>query len=160
MGFVHKRWNSHCCGGLTGWGDRISQRVDTESVRERLRQGMHTIGKARVVKRGGDVSVITWGAMVHVAMNAARVLSKEGIDVEVIDLRTLNPLDRGTCVQSVKKTGRMIVLQESQWTGGFGHTISSAVLEGSFWSLEAPPVVIGPSTCRFLSPSSGGPHHT
>lgn len=130
-------------GGLTGWGDRISQRVDTESVRERLRQGMHTIGKARVVKRGGDVSVITWGAMVHVAMNAARVLSKEGIDVEVIDLRTLNPLDRGTCVQSVKKTGRMIVLQESQWTGGFGHTISSAVLEGSFWSLEAPPIVIG-----------------
>jgi pyruvate/2-oxoglutarate/acetoin dehydrogenase E1 component len=81
--------------------------------------------------------------MVHVAMNASRKLSTEGIDVEVIDLRTLNPFDRDTCIQSVNKTGRMIVLQEAQWTGGFGHTISSAVLEGSFWSLESPPVVIG-----------------
>ena len=130
-------------GGLTGWGDRISQNVDTHSVRERVREGRHTIGKARIVDPGEDITVITWGAMVHVAMNASRKLSMEGVDVEVIDLRTLNPFDRDTCIRSVNKTGRMIVLQEAQWTGGFGHTVSSAVLEGSFWSLESPPVVLG-----------------
>ena len=130
-------------GGLTGWGDRISQNVDTHSVRERVGEGRHTIGKARIVDPGEDITVITWGAMVHVAMNASRKLSMEGVDVEVIDLRTLNPFDRDTCIRSVNKTGRMIVLQEAQWTGGFGHTVSSAVLEGSFWSLESPPVVLG-----------------
>ena len=86
---------------------------------------------------------MTWGAMVHVAMNASKKASKEGIEVEVIDLRTLHPLDVTTCIESVNRTGRLIVLQEAQWTGGFGHTVCSSILEGSFWSLEGPPVVIG-----------------
>ena len=61
----------------------------------------------------------------------------------MIDLRTLHPLDVTTCIESVNRTGRLIVLQEAQWTGGFGHTVCSSILEGSFWSLEGPPVVIG-----------------
>ena len=80
--------------------------------------------------------------MVHVALDAAESVSNRGIEVEVVDLRTLVPLDSGTCINSVLKTGRLIVLQESQWTGGFGHTVSSRIIEESFWRLETP-VVIG-----------------
>ncbi len=130
-------------GGLTGWGDRISQDVDTSAVKVRLNGGTHTIGRARVARSGGDATIVTWGAMVHVAMSAARKLSEHGISTEVIDLRTLSPLDKMTPIKSVTKTGRLLVLQEAQWTGGFGHTVSSAILEGAFWSLESPPVVIG-----------------
>ena len=130
-------------GGLTGWGDRISQDVDTSAVKVRLNGGTHTIGRARVARSGGDATIVTWGAMVHVAMSAARKLSEHGISTEVIDLRTLSPLDKMTPIKSVNKTGRLLVLQEAQWTGGFGHTVSSAILEGAFWSLESPPVVIG-----------------
>ena len=81
--------------------------------------------------------------MVHVALEAARHASDEGFEIEVVDLRTIQPFDERTCIESVNRTGRMIVLQEAQWTGGFGHTISSRVIEQSFWSLECAPVVIG-----------------
>jgi pyruvate/2-oxoglutarate/acetoin dehydrogenase E1 component len=81
--------------------------------------------------------------MVHVALKAAKHAAKEKIEVEVIDLRTLLPFDSKTCVQSVCRTSRLIVLQESQWTGGLAHTISSRILEETFWNLESPPVVIG-----------------
>jgi 2-oxoisovalerate dehydrogenase E1 component len=130
-------------GGLTGWGDRISQSVDTSIAKQRIETGTTSIGKARITRSGRDVTIVTWGAMVHVAMNASNKASKEGIEVEVIDLRTLHPLDVTTCIESVNRTGRLIVLQEAQWTGGFGHTVCSSILEGSFWSLEGPPVVIG-----------------
>jgi len=130
-------------GGLTGWGDRISQSVDTSIAEQRIKNGTTSIGKARVTRSGRDLTIVTWGAMVHVAMNASKMISREGIEVEVIDLRTLHPLDVATCIDSVNRTGRLIVLQEAQWTGGFGHTVCSSILEGSFWSLEGPPVVIG-----------------
>ena len=81
------------------------------------------------------------GAMVHVALKAAEALSTEGKEVEVIDLRTLAPFDSGTCVDSVNRTGRLLVLQEAQYTGGLGHTISSRIQEQCFWSLESPVVV-------------------
>tara|TARA_B100001113_G_scaffold352887_1_gene355487 strand:+ start:4892 stop:7573 length:2682 start_codon:yes stop_codon:yes gene_type:complete len=130
-------------GGLTGWGDRISQSVDTSIAERRIKTGSTSIGKARVTRSGRDLTIVTWGAMVHVAMSASKMVAKEGIEVEVIDLRTLHPLDSATCIDSVNRTGRMIILQEAQWTGGFGHTVCSSILEGSFWSLEGPPVVIG-----------------
>jgi pyruvate/2-oxoglutarate/acetoin dehydrogenase E1 component len=130
-------------GGLTGWGDRISQSVDTSMAEQRIMTGTTSIGKARVTRPGRDITVVTWGAMVHVAMSASKMVSREGIEVEVIDLRTLHPLDSATCIESVNRTGRLIVLQEAQWTGGFGHTVCSSIVEGSFWSLEGPPVVIG-----------------
>ena len=130
-------------GGITGWGKSINQIVDTEAVMIRLENGDSSIGKARVVREGEDLTIVTWGAMVHVALDAAENVSNRGIEVEVVDLRTLVPFDAETCINSVLRTGRLIVLQESQWTGGFGHTVSSRIIEESFWGLETPPVVIG-----------------
>ncbi|PXF24832.1 MAG: hypothetical protein CXX70_10130 [Methanobacteriota archaeon] len=130
-------------GGLTGWGESINQLVDTESVHQRLAAGETSLGKARVVRGGKDLTIVTWGAMVHVAMRAAFEVAKKGIEVEVVDLRTILPFDARTCIESVRRTGRLVVLQESQWTGGLGNTVSSRILEEAFWCLEAPPVVIG-----------------
>ena len=130
-------------GGMTGWGKSINQIVDTKSVDQRLESGNISIGSARIVRGGEDITIVTWGAMVHVALDAAREASKKGTEVEVVDLRTLVPFDSETCINSVLRTGRLIVLQESQWTGGFGHTISSRIVEESFWRMESPPIVIG-----------------
>ena len=130
-------------GGKTGWGGSINQIVDTKSVEKMISEGVTSIGKARVVRGGRDISIITWGAMVHVALEASRKVANKGIEVEVVDLRTLLPFDSKTCIDSVLRTGRVIVLQEAQWTGGFGHTVASRIVEEAFWRLEAPPVVIG-----------------
>ena len=130
-------------GGMTGWGKSINQIVDTNSVQERLESGNSSIGSARIVRGGKDMTIVTWGAMVHVALDAAEEASRRGTEVEVVDLRTLVPFDSETCINSVLRTGRLIVLQESQWTGGFGHTVSSRIVEESFWRMESPPIVIG-----------------
>ena len=130
-------------GGLTGWGESINQLVDTESVHQRLAAGENSLGEARVVRGGKDLTIVTWGAMVHVAMKAASEAAKKGIEVEVVDLRTILPFDARTCIESVRRTGRLVVLQEAQWTGGLGNTVSSRILEEAFWCLESPPVVIG-----------------
>jgi pyruvate/2-oxoglutarate/acetoin dehydrogenase E1 component len=81
--------------------------------------------------------------MVHVALDAAKKVAKKGLEVEIVDLRTLLPFDAETCIKSVNRTSRMIILQESQWMGGLAHTISSRIMEEAFWNLETPPVVIG-----------------
>ena len=130
-------------GGNTGWGHSINQIVDTDSVHQRLTNGDNSIGEARVVRGGKDVTIVTWGAMIHVALEAAEVAAKRGIEVEIVDLRTILPFDAKTCIESVRRTGRLIVLQESQYTGGLGHTVSSRILEEAFWNLENAPVVIG-----------------
>ena len=130
-------------GGNTGWGHSINQIVDTDSVHQRLANGDNSIGEARVVRGGKDVTIVTWGAMIHVALEAAEVVAKRGIEVEIVDLRTILPFDAKTCIESVRRTGRLIVLQESQYTGGLGHTVSSRILEEAFWNLENAPVVIG-----------------
>src|SRR5438046_7838443 len=78
------------------------------------------IGKAEVKRSGGDITVVTYGAMVHLALEAAQVLANEGIDLEVVDLRTLNPLDKETIFESVKKTSKAIMLHEARQTGGRG----------------------------------------
>ena len=130
-------------GGLTGWGDNINQIVDTNAVQNRVSKGQLSIGEARVLRGGRDITIVTWGAMVHVALRASEEAAKNGTEVEVIDLRTLLPFDADTCIQSVIRTGRVIVLQEAQWTGGFGHTVASRIVEESFWRLESAPVVVG-----------------
>ena len=131
-------------GGMTGWGDRIHMQVDTESVVDAIKSGgTYKLGKANIVRGGSDATIVTWGAMVHVALKAAETLATEGKEVEVIDLRTLSPFDSETCVNSVARTGRLLVLQEAQYTGGLGHTVSSRIQEQCFWSLEAPAVVVG-----------------
>ena len=130
-------------GGKTGWGHSINQIVDTNSVHKRLANGENSIGEARVVRGGKDVTIVTWGAMVHVALEAAETAAKRGIEVEIVDLRTILPFDAQSCIDSVRRTGRLIVLQEAQYTGGLGHTVSSRILEEAFWNLENAPVVIG-----------------
>ena len=130
-------------GGKTGWGDSINQIIDTESVKNRLENNESSIGKAKIIRGGNNLTIITWGAMVHVALKAATILSNEDIEVEIIDLRTILPFDSKTCIESVMRTKKMIVLQESQYTGGLGHTVSSRVIEETFWNMESPPIVIG-----------------
>ncbi len=132
-------------GGKTGWGDNINQELDKESVLAHLDggEGTYKIGRAQIMRGGRDATVITWGAMVHVALKAAAVMAAEGKEVEVVDLRTILPFDAATCVESVKRTGRYLVLQEAQYTGALGHTVSSRIQEETFYSLESAPVVIG-----------------
>jgi 2-oxoisovalerate dehydrogenase E1 component beta subunit len=96
------------------------------------------IGKARLHREGRDVSVVTYAAMVYVAEEAAEILAKEGIELEIIDLRTLLPLDRDAIRQTVEKTNRLIVLHEDTKTGGIAGEIAAIVNEEAFDSLDAP----------------------
>ncbi|MDP6233564.1 MAG: thiamine pyrophosphate-dependent enzyme [Candidatus Poseidoniaceae archaeon] len=131
-------------GGKTGWEMNINQHVDTEPVNAAVASGQqHSIGKSTVIRGGGDVTLVTWGAMVHLALEAASTLASEGVEVEVIDVGTLMPFDAQPCVDSVLRTGRLVVLHEAQWSGGLGHTIQSRIMESAFYALEAAPVVVG-----------------
>lgn len=96
------------------------------------------IGKAQVVRPGKDVTVIAWGAMVPVCLKAAELCEPRGADCEVIDLRTLVPLDEETILESVRKTGRVVIVHEAQKTCGFGAEISALISEEAILSLEAP----------------------
>ncbi len=98
------------------------------------------IGKAAVAREGKQVTVVAWGAMLHEAMDAATEAAKNGIDAEVIDLRTLWPVDLDTILASVKKTGRVVVVHEAPRTCGFGAELVSLITERCFTLLEAPPV--------------------
>ncbi len=93
------------------------------------------LGKAAVVREGGDVTILTYGTMVHVALAAA---AETGIDAEIVDLRTLMPLDFEAIEASVRKTGRCVVVNESTKTCGFAAELMSVVMEGCFHHLEAP----------------------
>ena len=131
-------------GGLTGWGQNINQIVDTESVSNSIESGeIYKLGKAEVIRGGNDVTLVTWGAMVHIGLAASLELAKEGIEVELIDLRTLIPFDAQTCISSVTRTGRLVILQEGQWFGGIAHSMQSRILEEAFFALETTPLVIG-----------------
>jgi len=96
------------------------------------------IGKARVAREGGHVSYISYGSMVYHGMNVAEELAKEGVEVEVIDLRTLVPFDEETVLASVRKTNRVVVCHEDTKTGGFGGEISARIAERAFEHLDAP----------------------
>ncbi len=103
-------------------------------------EGDYTIplGEAKVLREGRGLTVISWGAMVHEAQAAVGEAAKEGIDCELIDLRTLWPLDLDTLVKSVQKTGRAAIVQEAPRTCGFASEISSLLQERCFFHLEAP----------------------
>jgi pyruvate dehydrogenase E1 component beta subunit len=105
-------------------------------------EGDHTVplGKASVVRQGREVTVVAWGAMLYESLEAASQAAAQGVDCEVIDLRTLWPLDIETVVASVKKTGRLVVVHEAPKTGGLGGEIVALVNEKAFLHLEAPPV--------------------
>ncbi|AFS69521.1 alpha-ketoacid dehydrogenase subunit beta [Exiguobacterium antarcticum] len=96
------------------------------------------IGKAKYVTEGQDVTLIAWGAMVQVAQKAATEAATRGISCEVIDLRTLYPLDRSTIAASVQKTGRAVIIHEAQATGGLGNDLIALINDTSFLYLRAP----------------------
>ncbi len=96
------------------------------------------LGKAAVTRAGTQLTLIAWGAMWHEAEQAAKEAEAEGIDVEVLDLRSLQPLDIDAITASVKKTGRAVVVHEAPRTCGFGAELSALIQERCFLSLEAP----------------------
>jgi 2-oxoisovalerate dehydrogenase E1 component beta subunit len=105
------------------------------------------IGKAAIRRTGRDLSILTYGAMVWTALDAAAALEAEGIDAEVVDLRTLLPLDQETIFESVGRTGRAIILHEATRTGGIGAEVAAVLAERCFEYLDAPPVrVTAPDT--------------
>jgi 2-oxoisovalerate dehydrogenase E1 component len=96
-------------------------------------------GKARIRRTGQDLSIVTWGTPVHFSLRAANRLHEEhGIDAEVVDLRSVNPLDTEAIVSTVKKTGRLLVVHEHQLFGGFGGEVVSVAAEAAFPYLDAP----------------------
>ncbi|OZM58427.1 alpha-ketoacid dehydrogenase subunit beta [Lottiidibacillus patelloidae] len=110
------------------------------SFRGEVPEGEYTIeiGKADVKREGKDITIVTYGAMVHSSLKAAEELEKEGISAEVIDLRTISPIDIETILASVEKTNRAIVVQEAQKQAGIGASVVAEITERAILSLEAP----------------------
>lgn len=98
------------------------------------------IGRARIIRVGTDATIVTYGLGVQWALAAAEMQASQGREIEIVDLRTLAPWDRATVIDSVKKTGRALVLHEAPLTGGFGGEIAATIAEETFQYLDAPPV--------------------
>jgi len=96
------------------------------------------IGKAAIRRPGRDLSIITYGAMVYTAMDAAESLKKEGIEAEIVDLRTLQPIDKEAVVDTVKKTSKVILLHEATKTGGMAGELAAIINESAFDYLDGP----------------------
>jgi len=109
-------------------------------VKENIPRGDYTvpIGKAVVRREGNDLTILSYAAAAHTSLDAAALLAKEGIEAEVIDLRTLLPLDSETILASVKKTNKLLVVHEDTRTGGIAGEIAALVCEGAFDHLDAP----------------------
>ena len=111
------------------------------------------IGKAKVVREGRDLTIVTYGSMVWVALDAAEKLAEEGASVEVVDLRTLVPLDRDTVCESVKKTSKVLLLHEDTRTGGMAGELAASITESIWEYLDGPIVrVTAPDTPIPYSP--------
>jgi 2-oxoisovalerate dehydrogenase E1 component beta subunit len=110
------------------------------SVKEEVPEGWYEvpIGQARKVTDGEDVTLIAWGTMVPVAKKAAEAAKKEGISCDLIDLRSLSPLDEETIIHSVKNTGRVVIVHEAPRTAGVGAELTALINEQAFLYLEAP----------------------
>ncbi|WP_026478029.1 alpha-ketoacid dehydrogenase subunit beta [Alkaliphilus transvaalensis] len=115
------------------------------------------IGKAKVVKEGEDITIISWGASMREVLKATEMAEGKGIYPEVIDLRTIAPIDRETVIQSVKKTGRVLIVHEAPKTGGVGGELISIINEKAFLHLEAPPSRLTGFDTVFPLPK--GEHH-
>jgi 2-oxoisovalerate dehydrogenase E1 component beta subunit len=105
------------------------------------------LGKARIARAGSDISVITYGAMVFVALEAADALAREGLELEIIDLRCLVPLDEATVLASVRKTSRVILLHEDTRMAGFAGELAARIAEQAFDSLDAPVMRVTSPDC-------------
>jgi 2-oxoisovalerate dehydrogenase E1 component beta subunit len=112
------------------------------------------IGKARIHQEGEDLSVITWGAMVYTAEEAAKELAGDDVSVEIVDLRSIVPWDKQAVLESVRKTSKVLVLHEDTRTGGFGAEIAATIAEEAFEDLDAPVKrIAAPDTPVPFSPS-------
>ncbi len=100
-------------------------------------------GEARVVREGGDLTIVSWSAQVHACATAAEALARDGIDAEVLDLRTLWPWDKARVLASVEKTGRLLVVQEAVSVAGFGAEIAATAAEHLHKALKAPVKSLG-----------------
>jgi 2-oxoisovalerate dehydrogenase E1 component beta subunit len=109
-------------------------------IKEEIPEGDYTvpIGKAIVRREGKDLTILSYAAMAHTSLEAAEQLAKEGIDAEMIDLRTLAPLDRETILASVKKTNKLLIVHEDTRTGGIAGEIAAIVCESAFEDLDGP----------------------
>ena len=124
-------------------------------IKEDIPEDDYTVplGKARVAREGRDLSVITYAAMVHTALEAAEILSQEGIEIEILDLRTVSPLDREALAATVSKTNKVIILHEHARTGGLAGEISAIINEEAFDELDGPIVrLTAPDTPVPFSP--------
>jgi 2-oxoisovalerate dehydrogenase E1 component beta subunit len=118
-------------------------------IKEELPSGDYTvpIGRAKIARRGHHLSIITYGAMVWVALEAAERLAEEGIDIEVVDLRTLLPLDRATVCETAKRTSKVLLLHEDTRTGGMAGELAATLTETVWEYLDGPIVrVTAPDT--------------
>jgi 2-oxoisovalerate dehydrogenase E1 component beta subunit len=97
------------------------------------------LSDAKVVREGSDVTVVSWGAMLYESVAAAEEAQAQGVSAEVIDLRTLWPVDADTVVESVKKTGRLVIVHEAPKACGFGAELIAQICEKAFYHLQAPP---------------------
>ena len=120
------------------------------------------LGKAAVLHEGGDLTIVTCSAMVAKCLSVARELEKEGVGVEVIDLRTIKPLDRETIIRSVKKTGRLLLVDEGYTSFGITAEIGFSIMQDVFYDLEAPmmrlcapdvPVPFSPALEKLIVPN-------
>ena len=109
--------------------------------KEEVEEGAFTIplGEARTVREGDDVTVVCWGAMMPLTMEAVDAAEGEGISCDVIDLRTLSPMDSDAVIRSVRRTGRVVIVQEAPMTCGLAAEIIARINKKAFLSLEAPP---------------------
>jgi 2-oxoisovalerate dehydrogenase E1 component beta subunit len=109
-------------------------------IKGEVPEGEYTvpIGPARVSRTGGDLTVFAYGMMHHYALQAAEKAAAEGIDVEVVDLRTLYPLDHQAILSSVKKTGKALIVYEDNLTGGYGAEVAAILASDAFTDLDAP----------------------
>jgi 2-oxoisovalerate dehydrogenase E1 component beta subunit len=109
-------------------------------IKGEVPEGEYTvpIGPANVSRSGSDLTVFAYGMMHYYALQAAETVAAEGIDVEVVDLRTLYPVDRETILVSVRKTGKALIVHEANLTGGYGAEIAATIAEGAFTDLDAP----------------------
>jgi 2-oxoisovalerate dehydrogenase E1 component len=103
-------------------------------------EGRYTVplGKARVAREGTDLTVVAWGSLVQKSLEAADLVADEGIDPEIIDLRSIVPWDRAAVIESVERTGRVLVVYEAHWTAGFGAEVAATIAEMAFGALDAP----------------------
>ncbi|MGE5148674.1 MAG: alpha-ketoacid dehydrogenase subunit beta, partial [Rhodospirillaceae bacterium] len=101
-------------------------------------QGETQLSRARITRQGSDLTIFAYGFMLHESLGAAETLSKEGIDCTVVDLLTLNPLDKETVLEAAKATGKVLIVHEDTLTGGFGGEVAAIIAEHAFEYLDAP----------------------